>query len=125
MWLCLQPGLRWGCTELQWECFMHVLRHALCAGLAGQGCSGAIGGQLPATTCWIRRRRCAVVNGALLQTYLQAKIKQFARAFSARLALNLQPAQLDALVSETLMQLASQEMSTARSLRLVVRHDCQ
>eukprot|EP00197_Chlamydomonas_leiostraca_P008112 CAMPEP_0202870554 /NCGR_PEP_ID=MMETSP1391-20130828/16057_1 /ASSEMBLY_ACC=CAM_ASM_000867 /TAXON_ID=1034604 /ORGANISM="Chlamydomonas leiostraca, Strain SAG 11-49" /LENGTH=611 /DNA_ID=CAMNT_0049551153 /DNA_START=278 /DNA_END=2109 /DNA_ORIENTATION=+ len=60
-----------------------------------------------------------------VQSYVTAKIKQFAAAFCRRVALNVTPAQLDTIVAETLSGLAAQEINTSRALRLVVRHDCQ
>ncbi len=59
------------------------------------------------------------------QLYVNAKIKQFAVAFTKRLNLNLLPSQVDLCVNETMSLLAQQEVNTARSLRLVLRHDCQ
>lgn len=60
-----------------------------------------------------------------VQSYVNAKVKQFAAAFNKRLNLNLAPMQLEACVQETMQGLASQEINTARALRLVLRHDCQ
>ena len=60
-----------------------------------------------------------------LQSYVSAKVKQFAVAFARRINLNLPQEALDGLVTETQASLATQEINTARALRLVLRHDCQ
>mmetsp|Transcript_29342 Transcript_29342/g.64952 ORF Transcript_29342/g.64952 Transcript_29342/m.64952 type:complete len:729 (+) Transcript_29342:226-2412(+) len=63
----------------------------------------------------------------LVDSYVQAKVKQFAGYFARRLNLALSKEHLDQLVLETLGGIAHQEqqLSNSRALRLVLRHDCQ
>ncbi len=62
------------------------------------------------------------------QAYVNQQMKHFAASLNARLKLNLNPAQLDAMVNESLgtqQQDGGQAVINARALRLVLRHDCQ
>jgi len=68
----------------------------------------------------------------LLQAYCQAKLRQFATGISARFNMGWTAAQVDSLVSEALPLAppdtapdAAGQNTTAGTLRLVLRHDCQ
>ncbi|GAX84826.1 hypothetical protein CEUSTIGMA_g12247.t1 [Chlamydomonas eustigma] len=64
---------------------------------------------------------------SVVDAYVTAKVKQFAISWSHRLNLGWTPSQLDLAVNETLGSMNQQEqaISNARTLRLVLRHDCQ
>ena len=62
-----------------------------------------------------------------MQSYVNAKVKQFAVAFARNLNLGLSEMELDQVTNKTLGGIALQEqmIGSNRILRLVLRHDCQ
>eukprot|EP00798_Chlamydomonas_sp_ICE-L_P015740 gene15740-21861_t len=62
----------------------------------------------------------------LVEGYVWARIRQFAREFARRLNANLSAEQLEKMVGETVSEVSHNEQAgPVRTLRLVLRHDCQ